>query len=125
MALNSAQKREFAEDYVTRQIALERFEDPGAAKVVPNKLAAAQADNLNRGFGVTQQTAQRVPLYRLSEQFLKSRSVILDESPLLRTLMGEVTARGYGAPGSLPFVSPEAKKLIQKTKADCGRSYHS
>ena len=87
MALNSAQKREFAEDYVTRQIALERFEDPGAAKVVPNKLAAAQADNLNRGFGVTQQTAQRVPLYRLSEQFLKSRSKILDGSETLRALM--------------------------------------
>lgn len=114
MALNTAQKREFAEDYVTKQLALERFEDPGAAKVLPNKLAAAAADNMNRGFNVVEQTKQRVPLYRLSEQFLKSRSKILDDSETLRTLMGEVTARGYGAPGTLPYVSPAAKKLIQK-----------
>ena len=116
IALNSAQKREFAEDYVTKQLALERFEDPGAAKAVPNKLAAAQADNMNRGFNVVDQTKQRVPLYRISEQFLRSRSQILDDSPLLATLMGEVSARGYGAPGTLQFVSDEAKKLIQKPK---------
>lgn len=116
IALNSAQKREFAEDYVAKQIALERFENPDAAKAVPNKLAAAQADNLNKGRDVAENVKKRVPLYALSEQFLKSRSVVLDKSETLRALMGEVTARGYGAPGTLPYVSPEAKKLIQKPK---------
>ena len=113
-ALNSAQKREFAEDYVAKQIVLERFENPGAAKVVPNKLAAAQADNLNKGLDVAENVKKRVPLYGVSEQFLKSRSVILDESPLLRTLMGEVTARGYGALFTT-FVSLKLK-LIKKPK---------
>lgn len=123
--LSGPELREFAEEYVSRQLALERFDTPGAGDVsAASKFADAAKDNRSKlGIDILDKASRkstdqaplgRVPSFRMNENMMKTRSKILNNSPFLRTLMGENTARGYQNPGELLYVSDAAKKLIKK-----------
>jgi len=113
-----AELRREAEEFIIRRISMERFENPTAAAMNVGKLQQAKADNIARGFGPDAvQTSNavidnRVPLYTISEGMFEARNKILDRSPFLRQLMGEVTTKAYAKPRSQQAVSPKLKGML-------------
>ena len=107
-------QRKAAEDYVERAIALERFEVPGAANKDPKLLAKAQ-EKIAKETGSEKPTdvaKKRLPIYTVNENFLKTRSAIINDSETLRQIMGEITAGSFNKLVDIPFVTrPDMKPI--------------
>jgi len=107
-------QRKAAEDFVERAIALERFEVPSAAKKDPKVLAKA-TEKIAKETGSEKPTGvakKRLPLYTVNENFLKTRSAIINDSKTLREIMGEITAGSFNKVVNIPFVTrPDMKPV--------------